>query len=928
MPTKDKPASGTRSGLDAPGAGDDPLAGQARFDAFVTYRRLPADTAFVDQLQKDLAERRKQVWVDRAEIEPAADWEKRITRGINAAKAYIFVMTPDSVISEQCLDELGKATERHKLIIPVVLKEVDRQRLPESLSRPNWISFSPGQDAGQALGKLIVALEDDLPWRDQHTRLAGRANDWEDSRQDRSFLLRGRDLREAEDWRRQASLHVKTPPTDLQIKYIRDSRTAARRRQSLIGSGTAAALAVALVLSLMFLAQRSNAQHQGSAAAVARSGRLAVEAVSQAAADPEHALSAALQAFTASPTPVAEATLRLVASEAVPEDIFSADQTSINAAQFSPDGRLIVTAGYDGTVKVWRVGDYGKPLDVFRGSDQGAAEAASFDHAGLHVVSAGDDGTVRVWDLRHPRSAPLVFHAGQQIVYDASFAPDGRYVAAACADGTVRVWDLAHPQAAPTVFRGPQGAVQSVAFAPDSNYLVSAGEDATVRVWDLAHPQAAPTVLRGHTAPLWATGFSPDGQLVISAGEDHTVRIWDWRHPAAPPIVLTAPGDVYAAAFAPDGFHVVAAGNFDGIWIWDLRDLDAGPLQLHGQGQPVYAVGFDNSGQRLLSAGGDDTVRLWSWAANSPLAVREDHPGAVYAAAFQPGGTEIATAGGDGIVRVWNGYLADSPPALLNTHDRSVYAVAFAPDGHHLAAGGPDGIVRVWNLRNPKSPPAQLRTDGSAIEAVSFSPNGHQLAAASRDGSVRVWSWNNLRAPPLVLHSNHGWAMTVALTDGRRVVSGADDGAVLTWTERAHARPSLFPGHNYPVLAVGFTPDGSHVLSVGLDGILVWDVRHPAAPVSLARGPGYVLAAALSPDGQHIATINSNGLVEIWDWLAPSVPPIVLDGLQSMATAVAFAPDGQHVIAAGVDGTLHVWDCLACGPIQKVVSLAQSRLPR
>jgi hypothetical protein len=68
--------------------------------------------------------------VDRAKIEPAADWSERIARGIEAAKAFIFAITPESVVSEQCRNELETATQHHKLIIPVVLRDVERRDLP------------------------------------------------------------------------------------------------------------------------------------------------------------------------------------------------------------------------------------------------------------------------------------------------------------------------------------------------------------------------------------------------------------------------------------------------------------------------------------------------------------------------------------------------------------------------------------------------------------------------------------------------------------------------------------------------------------------------------------------------------------------------------------------------------------------------------
>src|SRR4051794_8385090 len=141
----------------ASAAGNDPPTVQARSDAFISYRRLPVDLAFVDHLQEALAARGKHVWLDRTNIEPAADWSQRIDRGIEAAKAFIFVVTPESVVSEQCRRELDTAVKYHKLIVPVVLRDTARQDLPSSLLKPNWIFFGPGHDAERGLDGVITA---------------------------------------------------------------------------------------------------------------------------------------------------------------------------------------------------------------------------------------------------------------------------------------------------------------------------------------------------------------------------------------------------------------------------------------------------------------------------------------------------------------------------------------------------------------------------------------------------------------------------------------------------------------------------------------------------------------------------------------------------------------------------------------------------
>src|ERR1700744_3189582 len=199
-------------------AGSDPVTDGTvdRIDAFVSYRRSPEDTAFVDELQDALTARGKHVWIDRAEIEPASDWSARISRGIRSARAFIFVITAESVISRECLRELQAAVDLRKLIIPVLPQDLGPMTgLPESLTLPNWIFFTDrqGRPNERAPDQGIQPRDEALPWRDAHPRLAVRAQEWAGAGRDRSFLLHGSDLHQAEEWLQGAAQHQATPPT-------------------------------------------------------------------------------------------------------------------------------------------------------------------------------------------------------------------------------------------------------------------------------------------------------------------------------------------------------------------------------------------------------------------------------------------------------------------------------------------------------------------------------------------------------------------------------------------------------------------------------------------------------------------------------------------------------------------------------------------
>ena len=300
--TGPEPLRGAPDGADPRVQDDGLLTEAARFDVFISYRRHLQDVAFVDRLQNALNGRGKQVWVDRRNIEPAADWWERIARGITAAKAFIFIVTPESVISQECLRELGAAAQRHKLVIPVVLRDVDRRDLPASLSRPNWIFFSPGHDFGRALDEVVLALETDLEWRDAHTRLTVRAEEWADSQRDRSYLLRGSDLRSAEKRLDQAPRHRDTPPTALQAEYILASRRATTRTQLTWRTALSVGPLVSLVLAtLAILADRSATRQRNSAI----SGQLAPQSEQLGTSDPVIASLLAAEAWKISPTALA-----------------------------------------------------------------------------------------------------------------------------------------------------------------------------------------------------------------------------------------------------------------------------------------------------------------------------------------------------------------------------------------------------------------------------------------------------------------------------------------------------------------------------------------------------------------------------------------------------------------------------------------------
>ena len=599
----------------------------------------------------------------------------------------------------------------------------------------------------------------------------------------------------------------------------------------------------------------------------------------------------------------------------------------VMAVAYSPAGRLLASAGYDGTIRLWEP-TTGRLVRALVGQEDVVDAIAWSPDGKMLLAGSRYDESVRIWDVQVGRVVQT-FDTGKEVVAQAvAWSPDGTSVASVAGNlSTIGIWDMRSGETLYTL-KGHADTINAMAWSPDGKIIASGSRDKTINLWDAGSGRLLRSIT-GHTDGVCAIAWSPDGKTLASGSRDSTLRLWDVVSGQSRRVVKPDMSYLFAVAWSPDGKLVAANGAYK-IGLWDAESGEQVRVLDWPEGMArIQGLAWSPDGHQIASGAGSGDLRLWDVNTGEPMITRRGHVGEMRALAWSPNGRTVA----DGTytrVTLWE--LASGKRLRTIGADHWVQSLAWSPDSTTVAAGTTTKTIEVQDAASGR----KLRTlcgHTDFVQAVTWSPDGNRLASRGRDGTARIWDAQSGRLLH-ALNAGSSYIHVVAWSpDGKRLASSGRRAARI-WDAESGRLLHSFEAQGDRVSALAWSLDGT-TLAIAADESN--STRRPYK-ISFYRcdGNSYrllntlaglgcgTLSLAWSPNSKTVCSAHVEGISLVEPESGSRVSsvhpyvPIFPPGPDFRGVS---SPDLSAFAYPGMDGAIRVFDVATGRPLRVMVHL-------
>ncbi|PYJ97842.1 MAG: hypothetical protein DME23_13560 [Verrucomicrobia bacterium] len=462
-------------------------------------------------------------------------------------------------------------------------------------------------------------------------------------------------------------------------------------------------------------------------------------------------------------------------------------QNWVFQACFSPDSASVVTASYDKTARVWDAAT-GKLITTLH--PDAPVHSAQFSPDGRYIVTTcwDYDFSTRVWEASTGKEAvPPLKHTSYPT--SASFGPAGNRILTTCANGVSHLWDLAGNKwvASPT----------PVFYSPDGNAFATFEGD-LLRVWNATTDTAISPGIRPEY-PVHDVKLNRDGSrlLIITtrtqpAGKTAFFgQVWTTSSAQALSPLFPADASITSSVLSATAHRMItAAGTV--VQIWDaIGGRVSFPLR-HPKRVEQAVLSPDAS--RLVTIAGTNAY-LWNAITGVQLQVWS-HPSKVSHVEFSANGRQVVTASGSGgmtkrYAQVWDVVTGEKVGEPF-WHNDGVLFAAFSPDGKRVVTASEDRSAVVWEIATGKMAGSPLIHKHQVLEAH-FSPDGRWIVSLDAEDTVQVWdAATSTPITPRLKHPFPVWDVQFIANGSRIVAKSEKAGRWIDWQTTGNPQPALW----------------------------------------------------------------------------------------------------------------------------------------